>query len=81
MVQGTVPFKATNISDLHKLILKGDFEFPVDSVSADFQDLIRKMIVLKPEKRISIPQILSHPWVRDIEKGLGDEEDDEDHDL
>ena len=48
MVQGTVPFKAHNITDLHKLILKGDFEFPVDSVSLEVRDLIKKMIVLDP---------------------------------
>ena len=78
MVQGTVPFKASNISDLHKRILKGDFDFPVDSVSPEVEDLIRKMIVLRPEKRITIPQILSHEWVCDVEKCcLGLEEDDD----
>ena len=55
MVQGTVPFKAANIVDLHKLILGGDFEFPVESVSNEVKDLIRKMIVLEPSERISIP--------------------------
>lgn len=80
MVQGTVPFKASNISDLHKLILKGDFDFPVDGVSPEVKDLIRKMIVLRPDKRMTIPQILSHVWVCDVEKGclgLDDEDDDE----
>lgn len=83
MVQGTVPFKASNISDLHKLILKGDFIFPVDGVSDEVKDLVCKMLVIKPEDRISIPQMLNHPWVKDVEKGFGetyDEEDDE-HDL
>jgi|TARA_B110000285_G_C15132351_1_gene624499 serine/threonine protein kinase len=28
MLCGTVPFKASNLEDLHKLILKGDFTFP-----------------------------------------------------
>jgi len=55
MVQGTVPFKASNISDLHELILKGAFEFAKEDVSSDFKDLIRKMIVLEPSKRLSIP--------------------------
>ena len=55
MVQGTFPFKASNISDLHKLILKGDFDFPVDGVSPEVKDLIRKMIVLRPDKRMTIP--------------------------
>jgi hypothetical protein len=41
-----VPFKANNIADLHKLILKGTFEFPVDSISEEAKDLIRKMLVL-----------------------------------
>ncbi len=30
MLCGTVPFKAQNLEDLHKLILKGDFTFPVE---------------------------------------------------
>ena len=83
MVQGTVPFKASNITDLHKLILAGEFDFPVDSVSAEVKDLVRRMLVLDPAKRISIPQMLNHPWVADVEKGFGDSEDgeDEEHDL
>ena len=55
MVQGTVPFKAGNIADLHKIILKGEFEFPVESVSDEVKDLITRMLILKPENRISIP--------------------------
>ena len=77
MVQGTVPFKAQNIADLHKLILEGEFEFPVENVSVDVKDLIRKMIVLKPEGRISLPEMLNHPWVRDVEKSCLSGTDDE----
>ena len=82
MLQGTVPFKANNISDLHKLILKGEFNFPVDSISEEAKDLIRKMLVLTPEKRISCPEILSHPWVKDVANTLDvNEEADDEHDL
>jgi len=83
MVQGTVPFKASNIADLHKLILKGEFVFPVEDVSEEVKDLIRRMIVLTPEDRISVPQMLNHSWVRDVEQGLDIEGDygDEEHDL
>lgn len=55
MVQGTVPFKAQNIADLHQLILKGSFNYPVETVSDDVKDLINRMIVLEPTNRISIP--------------------------
>jgi len=54
MVQGTVPFKANNITDLHKLILKGDFDFPFKQVSKEVRHLIAQMLVLKPEDRISV---------------------------
>jgi len=39
MLVGTVPFKATNMKDLHALINKGDFSFP-HPVSEEAQDLI-----------------------------------------
>lgn len=78
MVQGTVPFKANNIQDLHKLILKGDFDFAYKGVSKEVKDLIRKMLVLTPEKRISITEMLNHPWVKDEEEL---DEEDEEHDL
>jgi serine/threonine protein kinase len=42
------------------LILKGSFDFPVTTISEDAKDLIRKMLVLTPEKRISIPDMLNH---------------------
>jgi len=47
------------------------------------KDLIRKMLVLEPSKRISIPQMLNHPWVKDVEKSFlsGAEDEDEEQDL
>ena len=50
-----MPFKAQNITDLHQLILKGEFVFPVDSVSDEVKDLVKKMLLLDPGQRISIP--------------------------
>ena len=47
MMIGTVPFKATNMKDLHALINKGDFTFP-HKVSEEAQDLIRKMLTKEP---------------------------------
>ncbi len=66
---------------MHKLILKGDFDFAVDSISENAKDLVRKMLVLTPENRISIPETLNHPWVKENSDGLEDDEDDDEHDL
>ena len=65
MVCGTVPFKASNMPDLHKLILKAEFSFPSSvKLSKGVKDLISRLIVLSPNKRLSIPEIMRHPWVR-----------------
>lgn len=34
MLLGTVPFKASNLEELHKLIIKGEFSIP-EEISAD----------------------------------------------
>ena len=54
MLCGTVPFKASNLEDLHKLILKGEFSFPVE-LSPEAQALVRGMIILEPKNRLTFP--------------------------
>ena len=40
------------------------------------------MLVLTPEKRISIPEMLNHPWLQESQFNDGQEaEDDDEHDL
>ena len=48
ILTGTVPFKASNLEDLHKLILKGEFTIPAH-VSAEASEILRGMIKLEPE--------------------------------
>ena len=75
-----MPFKANNIADLHKLILKGEFDFAHPGISPEAKDIVRRMLVLTPEKRISVPEMLNHAWLQDKCLGEPNEEDDE-HDL
>lgn len=64
MLCGTVPFKAPTLEELHKFILAGEFKIP-DHLSDDAKNLIRGMIKLEPNKRLNIPQILSHNWLKE----------------
>jgi tRNA A-37 threonylcarbamoyl transferase component Bud32 len=75
MLCGTVPFKAPNMKELHVLIKKGDYKFPVE-ISEESKDLIRKLLVLNPPDRLSIPEVLAHPWVKEED----DEEDESEAD-
>jgi len=71
-----VPFKANSLEDLHALILKGSLRYPV-SITNDAKQLIESLLVVVPEKRISIPQILRHLWLKDaIDGNEGTDEDD-----
>lgn len=55
MISGLLPFKNSHS------IMKGEFKFP-PSISPKAQDLIKKILTLKPEDRISVKQMLQHPW-------------------
>jgi 5'-AMP-activated protein kinase catalytic alpha subunit len=66
MLCGTVPFKAQNMHELKYIIANGSFSFPIQVeslLSAEAKDLVRKMLVIDPVNRISIPEILSHKWM------------------
>jgi len=66
MVTGTVPFKADNIEDLHKVILKGKYSAP-SFLSENCKDLISKMLKLNPYSRINIDVLDEHPWFENAE--------------
>jgi serine/threonine protein kinase len=79
MLCGTVPFKAQNLEDLHKLILKGEFSFPVE-LSEDAQTIVKGMIRLNPRERLTIPQILAHHWLKETNEDDSEEEDEDKQD-
>ena len=68
MVSGTVPFKAKTLSELHKLILKGNYEFP-EELSSELADLVKLMLNPIPHFRIQLNDIYNHPWLRKLMPG------------
>ncbi len=69
MLCGTVPFKSKNMHDLHKLIMKGKFNFK-ESLTEEAKDLLQRMLECDPRKRITIEEILDHPWMRDAVESI-----------
>ena len=57
MLCGTVPFKASNMKELHKMIIKGKYNIK-EEVSDEARSLMKAMLETDPKKRISIPKIL-----------------------
>jgi 5'-AMP-activated protein kinase catalytic alpha subunit len=66
MAYGTVPFKASNMKELHKLIMSGKYTLKAD-VSPELTDLLRHMLEPDPKRRYTIPQILCHKWFLNYE--------------
>ncbi|XP_020108547.1 SNF1-related protein kinase catalytic subunit alpha KIN10-like isoform X2 [Ananas comosus] len=58
---GTLPFDDENIPNLFKKIKSGIYTLP-SHLSALARDLIPRMLVVDPMKRMTIPEIREHPW-------------------
>ena len=67
MLSGTVPFKANNMNDLHKIIIKGNFQV-IKDISEEAQHLISCLLEIDPKRRITIENILNHPWMKSNER-------------
>ncbi|CAM8965082.1 hypothetical protein QQ045_005349 [Rhodiola kirilowii] len=58
---GTLPFDDENIPNLFKKIKGGIYTLP-SHLSPHARDLIPRLLVVDPLKRMTIPQIRQHPW-------------------
>eukprot|EP00595_Chromulina_sp_UTEXLB2642_P000918 CAMPEP_0196762010 /NCGR_PEP_ID=MMETSP1095-20130614/1342_1 /TAXON_ID=96789 ORGANISM="Chromulina nebulosa, Strain UTEXLB2642" /NCGR_SAMPLE_ID=MMETSP1095 /ASSEMBLY_ACC=CAM_ASM_000446 /LENGTH=696 /DNA_ID=CAMNT_0042112223 /DNA_START=38 /DNA_END=2128 /DNA_ORIENTATION=+ len=58
---GTLPFDDESIPNLFKKIKSGMYSLP-SHLSQSSRDLILRMLVVDPMKRITIPEIRQHPW-------------------
>jgi serine/threonine protein kinase len=61
IVTGEEPWKHANMSQLVQEIHLANYTLP-DYLSASCGDLISRMLLLVPEKRLTIEQVLAHSW-------------------
>jgi aurora kinase len=59
---GSPPFEAEGHSATYRRISRVDLQFP-DYLSSDAQDLIRRLLVKEPKRRLELRDIPKHPWV------------------
>lgn len=63
---GFPPFYNENTVKLYECIKKGSFEYPSpfwDNVSEDAKDLINRLLVVDPKKRLTAIDALNHNWI------------------
>lgn len=60
---GQLPFNDNSITKLYQKIQAGIKTLPA-FLSEEAADLIKKMLVVDPKQRITVPEVLNHPWLR-----------------
>ncbi|XP_072381145.1 uncharacterized protein [Diabrotica undecimpunctata] len=64
LVCGSLPFDGPTLNALRNVVIEGKFRIPY-FMSQDCEHLIRHMLVVDPDKRLTVPQILKHRWLSD----------------
>ena len=64
IVSGFFPFRGVNEIELRKSILSGNYPKLVD-ISDNLKDLLSKLLEVNPDKRITLDEIMKHPWMND----------------
>jgi len=67
ILYGKVPFKANNMRDLNKVIMKGSYTLK-EGISLEAKNLLTRMLEPNPRKRITTSEILKHPWLLNVEE-------------
>ncbi|KAG0838170.1 hypothetical protein G6F19_003283 [Rhizopus arrhizus] len=66
LLTGHLPFDDENIRQLLRKVKSGKYVMP-ENISRSAQDLIRRILVVDPSKRLTMKQIMDHPWFKETE--------------
>lgn len=69
MLYGTVPFKGSNMDELHTLIKAGTYSLK-DDVSKEGRKLIKAILEINPRKRLKFNEILENQWMQDVPESI-----------
>ncbi|KAI8467317.1 MAG: hypothetical protein J3K34DRAFT_523847 [Monoraphidium minutum] len=65
-IYGQLPFQGGSVLDIFKAITNEPLELPGDVlISRELRDLLHRLFDKNPAARISVPEIMAHPWVTD----------------
>lgn len=73
LLAGNLPFMGKSQKELFRKIVIGKFEFNDDSwadISDDARDIVCKLLVTDPDRRISSLACLQHPWLKQDSRRL-----------
>ena len=71
VIFGFCPYFGTSDEEIIESIKENDLDFNANNIkiSKECEDLLRRMLVIDPKKRIDWTEMFDHPWVFDRNKG------------
>ncbi|XP_074556273.1 CBL-interacting serine/threonine-protein kinase 5-like [Curcuma longa] len=63
LLAGFLPFQDESLTKMYQKVLKANYQIP-PWFSGDARRLVSRLLVVNPDKRISIPAILQDPWFK-----------------
>uniref|UniRef100_J3MJ78 non-specific serine/threonine protein kinase n=1 Tax=Oryza brachyantha TaxID=4533 RepID=J3MJ78_ORYBR len=60
---GRLPFDSSDVSELNRIIKRAEFSIPA-YVPDDARDLISSMLIVRPDKRLTMNEVRTHRWVQ-----------------
>ncbi|XP_052841947.1 uncharacterized protein LOC128256000 isoform X2 [Drosophila gunungcola] len=73
LVCGALPFDGKTILELKSRVVLGKFRIPF-FMSQECEQLIRNMLVVEPDRRYTIKQIIKHRWLSEWQSEMQEEE-------
>ncbi|TMW87111.1 hypothetical protein EJD97_020407 [Solanum chilense] len=67
LLSGVPPFWGESEEEIFDEVLHGDIDFDLDpwpKISQGAKDLVRRMLIRDPKKRLTAHEVLCHPWVQ-----------------
>lgn len=67
LLSGNLPFMGRSQKELFRKIVAGKYEFNADDwddISDEAKDLVKKLLVLDPDDRMTAMDALRHPWLK-----------------
>lgn len=69
IIEGSLPFNADSLDETMDLICKSEPNFS-PTTSSSLVNLISRMLTKDPKKRITLDEILQHPWCKPVKNGI-----------
>lgn len=64
MLYGAVPFKASNMAELHRQVIERQPSYKEEELSPEALSLLKGILEKDPARRLNSDQILAHKWMR-----------------